>query len=433
VTTPTQQWTEVYNAFNPFEPVPLDKMDAWFVERPQSPLPALLVRFDPRKVPQRTLLVGDASSGKTTELTKLAAELGTRYEYFVVRINLEQNLDIEKANPVEVIFLMGAAIYKVAQAELDRGPDEALFHALVDGLNTLVQTHTENEEFRLDVGDLLANLICFGATMIAGPVGGAAAQVATQVIRPFRFVSGTDTQVVRRLEVQPKIKEMIGHLNNLIADVQAKAERPLVLIVDGLDKVRFDVAALNFAENKFLAEPDCRVLYTAPMVVHYSPRFAAVRGYFSVFDFPNIKLHERDDREQRDRQGYATMRQVVYRRLNSLGLEPEGVITRSALDLLIQKSGGLMRDLIRLVQDSAVKAEIAGQERIDKPIAEEAVADLRRLYTAQLNPRYRKELEQVQQLHEPTGTPECDELLYGNFVLSYVNHDVWFDVHSILW
>lgn len=126
------------------------------------------------------------------------------------------------------------------------------------------------------------------------------------------------------------------------------------------------------------------------------------------------------------------MRQMGHRRPASLGLEPEEVITRSALDLLIQKSGGLMRDLIRLVQDSAVKAEVAGQERIDKPIAEEAVADLRRLYTAQLNPRYRQELEQVQRLHEPAGTPECNELLYGNFVLSYVNHDVWFDVHAIL-
>ncbi len=327
---------------------------------------------------------------------------------------------------------MGAAVYKVAQAELGRTPDEARFQALVNGLNTLVQTHTENEDFRLDVGDLLANLIVFLSTVMVGPAVAAAAQAATQLIRPCRFVSGTDTQVVRKLEVQPKIKEMVRHLNGIIEDVQTKANRPPMLIVDGLDKVRFDVAALNFAENKFLAEPECRVLYTAPMVVHYSPRFAGVRRHFAVFDFPNIKLHERDDPDQRSRQGYTTMREVVHRRLTWLGLEPDEVITRQALDLLIQKSGGLMRDLIRLVQDSAVKAEVAGQDRIDKTTAEETIADLRRLYEAQLNPKYEAELERVRQTHRLTGTPECDELLYGNFVLSFVNRDIWFDVHSIL-
>jgi hypothetical protein len=91
-----------------------------------------------------------------------------------------------------------------------------------------------------------------------------------------------------------------------------------------------------------------------------------------------------------------------------------------------------MRDLIRLVQDSAAKAEVAGQDRIDETIAEETIADLRRLYEAQLNPKYEAELERVRQTHRLTGTLECDELLYGNFVLSYVNRDIWFDVHSIL-
>ncbi|MFQ5857198.1 MAG: hypothetical protein ACE5LU_16435 [Anaerolineae bacterium] len=431
----TEAYIAIHNAFNPFEPIPPDKLDAWFVERPQGPLEALLNDLHPEKVPKRVILVGHPSSGKSTELTKLAAELADRFDYFVVRINLEQNLDIDRVNPVEVIFLMGAAIHKVAQAELKEEPDPEPLKAMKQGLETIVQTHTANKGYEVDLADLLGNLVCFGAGFIGGPgVGKATEAVIKRVVPPFRFSSGTDVEVIRKTEVEPQVDKMVDGLNALIDDVEAKAEKRLVLIADGLDKPRDpDVIALNFADKKFLVDPACRVVYAAPMLVYYAPRFAGVRTRFPVLEFPNVKLHERDDPEQRDEEGYETMRQVVHRRLRWLALEPNQVITPQALDLLIGSSGGVMRDLVRLVQDAAGKAEVAGKGHIDESIAAKAVSTLRRQFEAQLDPRYRRVLEEVRRTHQRTEHKECDELLQGNFVLSYVDGDVWFDVHSILW
>lgn len=426
-----QFWIAIHNAFDPFEPVPPDKLDAWFVERPRSPLGALLTDLHPEKLPKRVILVGHPFSGKSTELTKLAAELAAQFDYFVVRINLEQNLDVERANPVEVIFLMGAAIYKVAQAELEAEPERQHLEALKQGLETLVQTHTANKDFTVNLGELLGDLVCFGAGLLGGPP---AERVAQAAIRPFRFISGTDVEVVRKLEVEPRVEAMVEHVNDLIEDVQLKAGRPLALIVDGLDKPRDeDIIALNFADKKFLADLACRVVYAAPMWVYYRPRFAGVRGRFPVREFPNIKLHERDSRDQKDEEGYQAMRQVVHRRLRDVGLEPEEVIDPQAMDLLIGSSGGIMRDLIRLVREAATNAEIAGKGRIGEGEAQKAVSDWRRQYQAQLTPRYRKVLEEVGRTHQRTDDPECDELLQGNFVLSYLDGEVWYDVHSILW
>jgi hypothetical protein len=154
------QWVDVYNAFDPFSPVPPEKLDSWFVERPESPLAVLLTECDPRKLPRRTVLVGHPASGKSTELTKAGAELRSRYDYFVVRINLEQNLDIDKANPVEVVLLMGAAIYKVATAELAAAPSREHLESLLQGLETIVRTQTQNSGFSLNLGDILENLVC---------------------------------------------------------------------------------------------------------------------------------------------------------------------------------------------------------------------------------------------------------------------------------
>ena len=46
---------------------------------------------------------------------------------------------------------------------------------------------------------------------------------------------------------------MLESLNVIIDDVRLRADRPLVLLVDGLDKLRdLDVIRLNFLEKKFL-------------------------------------------------------------------------------------------------------------------------------------------------------------------------------------
>jgi Ni2+-binding GTPase involved in maturation of urease and hydrogenase len=425
------QWIAIDNAFDPFEPVPPEKLDAWYVERPYSPLRALHHELHPDRSQKRIILVGHPSSGKSTELTKLAAELGDNY--FVVRIDLDKNLNIERANPVEVIFLMGAAIFKVAETQLDHKPDKSLFEQLTRGLETLVQTHTANKEFSINVSELLTNLVCFGAGVLAGPIGKAVADVVTKVIPPFTFVSGTDKEVVRKLEVEPKIEALLEVLNGMVADVEAKAGKPLALIVDGLDKPYDpDIIALNFAEKNYLAKPRCRVIYVAPMWVYYMPRFAVVRRRFPVREFPNIKLYDRKT-GKKDNQGYAAMREVVYKRLTSLELAPSEVIAKPVLDLLIHASGGVMRDLIYLFRETALKADIAGATRITKSQAEKAAAALRRQFEAQLRPKYRKILEQVHQSHQIPDDPLCDELLQGNFILSYVNEEVWFDTHSILW
>jgi hypothetical protein len=424
-------WTPIYNAFNPYEPLLPHQLDEWFVERPDSPLPVLFRHLNPARALQRLIFGGHPASGKSSELAKLAVELERNYGYFVTQINLEYNLrKLRETNQIEVLFLMGAALFKVAKAA-QLNPDQKRFDNLVNALETLVQTHTENRGFKVNISSLLNGLVCFG-TFIAGPAGAAAALVATDLLRPFDFVSGTDIATVRKLEVEPRIAEVVQQLNSIIDDVAAKAKRPLVLIVDGTDKVNMNVAELLFAQPRFLADPACRVIYTAPMEVFYRPQFAVTRGTFRVLPFPNIRLRRREDPSSSDETGYETMREVLRRRLISLRYDPETVIDKEAMDLLIQNSGGLMRDLVQLMQDAVVGAEIARTTTIDREVAMRTVSAWRRQFQAQLTPKCEEVLRSVRQNHLRTDDEECDTLLEGNFILSYINNDVWFDVHSIL-
>ncbi len=428
-------WTPVFNAFNPFQPIPREKLEAWFVERPKGPLEAILRYFGPGRGPERIIFAGHRSSGKSSELTRLTMRLAEPdYGYFVVNLDLSRNVNnINQVNQIEVLFLIGVAAYKLAQ-DAGLSPDKSRFEALVKSLETIARTHTENDMYSIDTASLLRGLVCFGAGIAAGPVGAAIAAGVTEVFRDYIFVSGTDTNVVRKVEVEPQIREMLKHVNAILEDVAVKANKPLMLLVDGLELVQDeDVADWLFVRNRFLADVAGRVLYTVPVFMYYQPQFAPVRQAFQTMPFPNVLLHHRDQPHLKDEGGYTAMRQVVNRRLESLGHRPEAIIAPGALDILIAASGGLMRDLIRLMRDAGVQAEIAGQRRIEPETARSAVDALRSEYEAQLKPPHQRVLDEVRKTKRLTEDAECDVLLKGNFILSYLNDRIWYDVHSILW
>jgi len=206
--------------------------------------------------------------------------------------------------------------------------------------------------------------------------------------------------------------------------------------VDGLDKLRDpSVISLNFLEKKFLHGPKCSVLYTGPLDLYYSPQFGEVRARFPIVPFPHVKLHDRDNPDQVEQRAYQVMREVVRRRVESLGLKLQEVIAPAPLNMLIKGSGGVMRDFIRLVQSAALRAEIAGKGHIGKADASKALVELRRQLTVQLTPDYLQVLNQVRQTHQRVGgkdSEKCDLLLRNDIVLSYINEDLWFDAHAAL-
>jgi hypothetical protein len=429
-------WTPIYNAFHPFGVLDSRKLHAWYVPRPDNVRRELRQRFNPERPPSRIVFGGHPSSGKTTELLHFLPEL-EQTGYNAIFLNLEQNLSrFDEANSVEVLFLIGAAIYRAAE-EAQLKPDRSRLDDLAEGLETIVQTHTGNKQFKLNLDELLKGMVMLATFALPSGV----AQLATKAIdamRPLSFVSGTDLETVRKLEVQPEIETMVKALNRILEDVSNRTLKPIVLLVDGLDKVRPDAADTLFNAS-FLADVDCRVVYTAPPSIFYHPRYIAARRVFRVMPFPNIRLRHKDD-NRRDDSGFGMLTQVVHRRLDDLGYAPQDVIRDDALETLIEGSSGLIRELVMLVQDATIEAEGAGKTVIELPDATKAVNASRRDYEARLRPNARRLLREVCQTRQMPDLASddvanlalCDDLLFGNYALSYINDDVWFDVHNIL-
>ncbi len=424
-----ETWTKVFNAFDPRQ-APWDERAAqWYVERSDRPLIRLAERLASSSTREGHR---DRTSGVREKLGSGPPGENPQFadRFLVVWLDVEHSADIFNVNHVEILFLMGVAAFKAAQ-DLRLQPDRKYLDGLIDSLTTLVREETGNNRFAINLDEVLNAVIAIGLGAIgAGATTlGAAIAGAGALFKGLPFTLGISSETVRRIEAQPRITEIVNRLNDLLDEIRRLARRPLLLVVDGLDKIELDQARAVFAESRILQEPACYLLYTAPILLYYSPDFASARQLFAAYEFPNVRLFHRESRERRDEQGYAFMREVVRTRLEKLGLDPDELVDPAALDELVAMSGGVVRELVLLMQEAAIEAMVNGRDHIDLTIARKVIYWLRRQYSAALSLPYLEELKKVHETGRPTGTEICDKLLQNLYILSYANDDLWYAVH----
>ncbi|NER51480.1 MAG: hypothetical protein F6J92_33460, partial [Symploca sp. SIO1A3] len=179
--------------------------------------------------------------------------------------------------------------------------------------------------------------------------------------------------------------------------------------------------------------------------LRHSPNFTEPRQRFQkCLDLGNLPVFECDENfcptTIPDQDGRKRLSSVIIKRLARL--DEEDIFTPGAIDLLSEKSGGVMRDLIRLARTACEVANKKKREFVDKKIAEDAVKEERKAYT--LRDYHFPELSNIHKTgrlttntyHLPTKGEFviCDELLQNKFVLGYYDDNLnsWFDVNPIL-
>jgi hypothetical protein len=137
--------------------------------------------------------------------------------------------------------------------------------------------------------------------------------------------------------------EQINTLIRSVSDALQADGRRLLLILEDLDKLTIADARSVFIENaQMLAAIRTNVIYTIPIFTFYSPDAGAMKAVFDHdFGFPMLKVCDaRGNRAE----GFKLVREIVLRRVD------ESAITAPALDLLIEKTGGVLRHVFDVLQ-----------------------------------------------------------------------------------
>ena len=357
------------------------------------------------------LFSGHRGCGKSTELFKLIDNINsdsfTQEQFYIIQYSVYDVLDINNLDYRDILFSLLIQITKqLINLDLDDILKKRLADEVYDWLYEEIMP-AEQETKAEDI-PLLYTIISF-------------------VIRfgdKLKMESGSRNEF--RKIVENKLSDLIGLINYLIDEIKKNINKFLLVIIDDLDKVFPDAGIKIFRDyGTLLTQPQCSIIYTIPISLRLSDDYPTImRKFDGSYDVPMVKIREKDD----------TIVESQIKKLEGLiskrmSLE---LFDKDTLKALILLSGGVPRDLIRLVHQCSLTALTNKNETITLKLVGEAKNNFLRDYYSILDDEDYKILANIAATKRFLESDDRKKYLHNLCVLEYPNEKGWYDLHPIV-
>ena len=359
------------------------------------------------------LFFGHTGSGKTTELKRYQRTLAGPERFYVVEVDITNELDRNNLQYSDVLMAMARRLIQRLQDDcvpIDLGASKAL----EDWFSERVRTEDRSDEF--------SAAIQTGAKAKTGlPFLGELFASFTTAFRSNATYKESMRMVVRNTFTQfaEAFNRFLGAAEQVL-EARGRGRRVL-FVIDGTDKLRSEDTRRFFVEDaEQLLAIQALVVYVAPLALKYEGRLTHKLDADLVL--PMIKLAEADD--QRCDDGWNALREIILRRAD------RGLFANAAdIERIIEFSGGHPRDLLRLLK---LACEYAEDNQIDGPAVDNAIKKLASEYRRFLEPGDYATLVAIDQDRIYAGNDErTRRLLYNLAVLEY-NDGSWRRSHPVI-
>lgn len=391
-----------WSNFDPFFTLPADC--PFHVEREGKPLNKLIRALLHKHIqPPKYFFSGHRGCGKSTELNRLAADEEINKKFFVVKYSAKDVCDVNNLNYVDVLFSIGAQLY-IQYVDAGKKLRPELIKELDAWRNSIEQVREKT---------------------LSAEAYGESGIKAFFVSFLAKIKAEDTTRKIIREKIEPKLSELIDKINLIIADIEGKEKKKVLVVIDYLDKPSLEQAKKIFYDNyTAITQPACYVVYTVPISIYFAQEFTVMRG--TSFFLPNIKLHIKNDRNSIYEPGYQLMKTFVFKRMKKELIEPE------ALDLAIKMGAGVFRESARIMQIASDSATEHDRDRIIKEDVERAEQEIRSDFKRILKSEDYTILNEVCKDNEIRGIEKIGHLLHNLSVLEYINDENWCDIHPTL-
>jgi len=382
--TSGNRWTDVFNIFLPYwtisaaptetGPAGINAMQAYVEHDDIRPLENVVRSMRPELHEHaRVVIVGQRGTGKTMDLTWIARQLARTYVVlWLDAVGLDSQI---LQDPLNLFAVIGLAAAQSAARFGERVDPEYISNLLSASQQILTQEASLKEIANIRLEKILDGVGTWfsqiSLPLAASGAPGPAIFVATvgSVFKIFAQSAelGIESQDVQRqtTTTMPRIEEAALRLRLLVQKVEELTGKPVVVIVDGLDRVPLAEIKRLSQRARALASPDLRLILTAPLALYHAPEFTELEDFFpGVLVRPNVNraIGRADE----------FLHNIIAQRLTLCELDQSRIFETGALALLIEASGGNIRQLIMLVREAAMETEYRGLIRIEIPAAEVA-------------------------------------------------------------
>jgi DNA polymerase III delta prime subunit len=376
---------------------------------------------------QTFFVAGQAGTGKTTALNFFRTDTLEKH-YHIKYINMRDYLDLSDVDIIDFLLAFAFALVK----------DSPIEDKYYKQLEEIRQKHEgeiekiEEEEKTRKTGR---------ETMGEGSVGGGFFNFL-KLKAQFFINLRMDTSYRKYTRKIFNLKKPFLHklINELIDDYIEKVSKgkSLLVIIDDLDKMK-EVGQINsiFIESRnYIFSLKCKKIISIPTYLSRTPEISNYSQHpirqFILRLTPNpFDKEMRPGEEVTIKNNHRLMRQVIKIRIAGEHV----LIDENALNKAVENSGGIIRQLIKIVRVAAVEVRTLNGKKISLHDVEEAISQLRNEMADSiissdkinlLNTVLTKNIPETKIEENFVG------LLLANNVLSYKNGDPWYEVNPLI-
>jgi hypothetical protein len=245
--------------------------------------------------------------------------------------------------------------------------------------------------------------------------------------------AGSKRKETTREQLDRYFSGLLSNTNVLLAEASralqdAGMPHQILVVFDNLDRLPPQKGEeLFFAHGSQLQEMACHAVYTVSIDCYYSRRHLA-----NVFPnrqiIANVKLQVSKASAEPNRPGIDALLQVIQKRLTSQILPQPSPLA----ELFVQRSGGSIRQLIRLLREAVQSAQARSLSSLDAEALADATLSIQQDYERMLEPSDYQLLARTY----ATKTIEKDDptmqLLSNLAILEYNGREVWHDINPLI-
>ncbi len=390
----------------PLKPGPNGETNPFYIDRPSNPIHELTdALLAPFYRPPKFFFSGHRGCGKSTELLHLLSNTEIQTRYWPINFNIREETDIIDIDFRDVLLAIGSRLFREYRKKGGQLPEQLLKELnswkgkVEKEISTVLDGRSEYE-----IGaSVEAFFLNAGMKMKLEPA----------------------TRVEIRQVIENDITGLIAIINNIVAAIYHQERRIPLVLIDDTDKPDLEKARKIFHDRReIMMQPNCAIVYTVSSALFYSKEFNSIRD--QALFLPNINLHPITDMRQNNPEGYATMEKFLAVRMEPRLIHPQ------ALEQAITYSGGVFRELARIVRTSIGRARRRKADQIDIHDIEWAAQEIRNEYKRILDDEDLQLLKKVQQNKQLEHTERMRTLLQLLALLEYRDQENWCDVHPVL-
>ena len=363
----------------------------------------------------KILLMGHKGSGKSTEMIKISEELKEQYE--IINFSIAQEVELIGLQYIDVIFAVMSQIIEYLCDSRTISVDPKILDRMVQyWKNDATLEEVVRDNMELEAGgnaslSFLKKISVYGKGV---------------------FKTGTETKKTIRRSIEPKISYLINLINDTLEDINEQLKRSenreLLVVIEDLDKLDIADAKHIFVEHrKTILSLHLKMIFSFPIYMAYTADFGMINDDFDKYVlYSMIKVQNSD--KSRNQEGIDILKQIVYKRTKEELIEPE------ALEYMICKSGGAIRDLFSMLTDAAIlELTKTDSQPITLKDAEIVAKRLQSTYERYIisAEQFKRLIEIYQDPHPENTDDVLSELLKTLSVIEY-NGERWCGVHPVL-